>query len=205
MSHPNVLAVLGVGEHDGRAGPCCARSPRLPAARHANLSAFECALAASVDAAGPRLATGGRVPFLGAVSVLGSVLLVSWGRSLLELRAPRAQSAGTVVAAPAPAPAVPLEVSATLIRRTSGDSEPLADGDVVRAGDRLALELRAPEPVWVYVLDEDAAGEREPTAARHAGPGPVTRLAEQLASGHDPNLWLRRFTARHGPPESARP
>jgi len=283
---------------------------RSPDARHANLSAFERALAASVDAVEPRLASGRRVPFLLAVAVLGAVLLVSLWLSVLELRAPRAQLAGAVGSAPAPAPAGQLEVSATLIRRTAGGSEPLVDGGVVRAGDRLALELRAPEPVWIYVLDEDAAGgayalfplddleqrnplvagvnhrlpgalrgrdlawqvgerggtetflvvasrsarpeidavERGLTAAAqaspaargprsspgggpsdragasrvergveglveetqapagpHAGPGPVTRLAERLASMHDPNLWLWRITARHGPPEPGRP
>ncbi len=124
-----------------------------PAARHANLSAFERSLAASVGL----VAGSSRWPLVaaGAVVLLGTVALL-WPARL----SPPTVSVPTSAARPAAGleAARPLEVDATLVRRTASGSEPLLDGGIVRAGDRLSLELRTTEPVWVYVLNEDATG-----------------------------------------------
>lgn len=61
---------------------------------------------------------------------------------------------------PSPAPPPAFAVEASFVRRDSGRSPRLTAGDVVRPGDHLSLEFRAPRPAWVYVLNEDEHGER---------------------------------------------
>lgn len=56
-------------------------------------------------------------------------------------------------------PASALNVTATLFRADAAQDTPLQTGDPVRVGDQLWLELQTDEPVHVYVLDEDEAGE----------------------------------------------
>lgn len=67
------------------------------------------------------------------------------------------------IASPAPAPAEPAvaayDVEATLLRRSGGGREALAQGDRVRPGDQLSLEFQATREAWVYVLNEDERGE----------------------------------------------
>lgn len=55
-------------------------------------------------------------------------------------------------------PTLPPQLQATLLRTGTATREPLADGDRLAPGDRLALEVRTPEPVHLYVLNEDDAG-----------------------------------------------
>jgi hypothetical protein len=57
------------------------------------------------------------------------------------------------------------------------------DGGIVRADDRLALALRSAEPVWVYVLDEDATG-----AAWTLFPLAGLESTNPLAAGEDHRL-----------------
>ena len=57
-----------------------------------------------------------------------------------------------------PAVIAPPEVEAELVRGEEDLGAPLATGDLVAPGDRIALELRAAEPVHAYVLSEDDAG-----------------------------------------------
>jgi hypothetical protein len=62
-------------------------------------------------------------------------------------------------ARPAPAPVARLAAQAVLWRTREGERVPLADGGAVQPGDHLHLEFASAEPVHVYVLNEDAAGE----------------------------------------------
>ncbi len=55
--------------------------------------------------------------------------------------------------------ASPLSVEASLFRGGGGAEAPLLDGDRVQSGDALFLELRAEDPVHVYVINEDERGE----------------------------------------------
>jgi len=265
---------------------------REPGSRHANLSAFERALAASIDGVAARGLRGSF--YANAVLAFGALLLI-W---VIATELPRTDP-GIGANVPQPAKAAepaepiaprPLEVSATMLRRTASGSEPLVDGGVVRPGDRLSLDVRAAEPVWLYVLNEDATGaayalfplpgletrnplvagsahrlpgpldghdfswqvgpgggsetfvviasraarsdvesllgtlakprsggaavgsrtqrgvdqlvDEAPPRAGTSGqtpPGPVTRLADQLARAREPGLWLWRFRAAHAP------
>jgi len=65
--------------------------------------------------------------------------------------------------APASAPVVPTgayTVDASFFKRTADAATPLANGDRVRPGDRLSLQIRASRASHVYVLNEDEQGER---------------------------------------------
>lgn len=53
-----------------------------------------------------------------------------------------------------------LQVEATLYREAAERAELVAPGGEVAPGDRLFLEVEAPEPVHVYVLNEDDRGSR---------------------------------------------
>ena len=166
-SIPNLLA------HAGEVPPLRALRPDLsgdmhdsvlralaaePGARHASLSAFESSLARTLDGAPAGVGAPARSrnvwgwTALAAVAVLVAALLLArpWTPVAIEQR--------PTVATPAPAPTPPLAVSATLVRRSARGTEPLLDGATVHTGDRLALDLRVEEPVWAYVLDEDATG-----------------------------------------------
>ncbi len=62
-----------------------------------------------------------------------------------------------VVEPAAPAPRA-LELRAAMLRSTDEGVEELAEGDRVRPGDRLSLEIEAPETVHVWVVNEDLDG-----------------------------------------------
>jgi hypothetical protein len=51
-------------------------------------------------------------------------------------------------------------VDAAFVKRTGTAATVLANGDRVRPGDRLSLRRRTTRPSYVYVLNEDEAGER---------------------------------------------
>ena len=53
-----------------------------------------------------------------------------------------------------------LQVDAVLYREANGTAEVLSSGAGVTPGDRLFLEVEAPEPLHVYVLNEDDRGNR---------------------------------------------
>jgi len=53
----------------------------------------------------------------------------------------------------------PLQVDAALYRDRGGRAEALADGATTRPGDRLFLAVTSREPIYLYVLNEDAHGE----------------------------------------------
>ncbi len=54
--------------------------------------------------------------------------------------------------------AEPPKVDVALYRTRAGEPEPIATGGAVRPGDQLSLAVESPEPVHVYVLDEDRTG-----------------------------------------------
>jgi hypothetical protein len=74
----------------------------------------------------------------------------------------RATAEPAVAAVPveAAAPSAPRALEVTAAMRRSGDDGDveLADGDRVRPGDRLSLEIEAAEPVHVWVVNEDLDG-----------------------------------------------
>jgi hypothetical protein len=79
---------------------------------------------------------------------------------IVAVRARRPEVAARIQP-PTPALVLPAtyDVDASLVRRTGGRYEHLADGDRVAPGDRLSLEFRATRRAWVYVLNEDERGE----------------------------------------------
>jgi serine/threonine protein kinase len=58
-----------------------------------------------------------------------------------------------------PGSAASIVASAALLLERGGVERALAPGDAVKPGDGLALKFQASEPMHVYVLDEDRAGE----------------------------------------------
>jgi hypothetical protein len=56
-----------------------------------------------------------------------------------------------------PAPRA-LELRTAMLRSTDEGAEELAEGDRIRPGDRLSLEIEAPETVHVWVVNEDLDG-----------------------------------------------
>ena len=154
-----------------------------PGARHASLSAFESNLARTLDVA-PTDAGAPRRPrnvWGWTALAAGAVLVAAF--LLARPRPPVAIEQRPTVATPTPAPTPALTVTATLVRRSDLGTEPLLDGATVRAGDRLALDLRVEEPVWAYVLEEDATG-----AVFALFPLPQLDTGNPLAPGVDHRL-----------------
>jgi len=139
--------------------------------RYPDAAAMERALGATLAPAS-RPAPSARRALVGAAALLAVVLTLAWlaGRPRRKVEAvapavvaPSATPSGAPSGAPQnapPAPAViaPPEVDAELVRGDEDLGAPLATGDLVAPGDRIALELRAAEPVHAYVLSEDDAG-----------------------------------------------
>jgi len=101
---------------------------------------------------------------------VGTVPDSSWGktsgaRTLLLAAAVVAVSAAAwfgrgLLPSPGPVTAVSTyEVEASLLRRDGGVLERLSPGDRVYLGESLSLRFRATRPAWVYVLNQDDAGE----------------------------------------------
>jgi serine/threonine protein kinase len=77
-----------------------------------------------------------------------------------------------------PAPVEPPRLEWTLLRVHQGSHEALDDGDRIRPGQHLAMELRSDESLHVYVLNEDERGE-----VFVLFPVPGTNLRNPLAAG----------------------
>ena len=153
-----------------------------PEARHANLAAFERALSAAIGARDDQVRSRHIVALIAAALVLGVAATLVFVR--VRPAPPTAPAAGTA-ATPVPSAPAPtaLSASATLLRRTPSGSEALVDGGAVRAGDRLVLQFRSPEPVWLYVFNEDAGG-----AASALFPLPRLATTNPLAAGREHQL-----------------
>ncbi len=154
---------------------------RDPAARFRDTGELEAALLASIAPAA-RVAARPPGPRVNGWLALAAVLAAASALAWFALRRPSAPEplasraaepapataptlAPTEAGAPAAAPATTapargaLAPEVTLLRRSGAGVQPLADGGRIAVGDRLALDVRSDEPVWVYVFDEDAAGE----------------------------------------------
>ncbi len=82
-----------------------------------------------------------------------------------------------------PRPRGGLSLQAMLFRSRAGRVEPIATGGSVRPGDHLFLTVESPEPVHLYVLDEDVMG-----AAFVLFPLPDTEPANPLPAGRRHSL-----------------
>lgn len=145
---------------------------RDPSQRFQSAGAMEAALSASIDEhpstgelRSPRVLRGLLLATAAAVGLTVSVLLIS--RFTTTLHGPagnfggeRARDFAGIGASPHPTVPTPrLEAKASLFRRTGSRDRPLpSSGARVRPGDRLFLDLKAQEPMYTYVLNEDDAG-----------------------------------------------
>ena len=125
-----------------------------PAKRFASAAEMSRTLA---EAADPRRSPALSRPRSFAIAVglaAAAVLIIMGVRSRRPPVTARVQPPAAATALPAT-----YDVDASLVRRTAGRYERLADGDRVAPGDRLSLEFRATRRAWVYVLNEDEKGE----------------------------------------------
>jgi len=114
-----------------------------PVARFGSVGELERVLSGQREAPAPAAAPPRRTPWIWAVA---AVLVVAIGIAVLRPDGPSVD------------PTAPPQLTATLLRTGAADREPLADGASLAPGDRLTLEVRTPEPVHLYVLNEDDAG-----------------------------------------------
>jgi hypothetical protein len=96
------------------------------------------------------------------VAALGTVAVFATRRAEKTAPSPAVTAPAPDAAGPSTAPpaAAPYAVEASFLRRGRDEAARLVSGDRVRPGDRLSLEVRTSRPAWVYVLNEDEAGER---------------------------------------------
>jgi len=115
------------------------------------------------DPVSPGAPPRSRIPFralalVALVTALGIAAIGPW-------RARRADHEAPGVAPPVAPGAGSYAVEASFLRRdrarggAGSSSMRLVTGDRVRPGDRLSLEVRSSQPMWVYVLNEDERGE----------------------------------------------
>jgi hypothetical protein len=135
-----------------------------PSARYADTAALERALVPLLSTAPAATKRSPLVPALAVIVALVAAWLV------FAPRTPKRVAATIPVEPPAeptanPEPptaraivVTPPAVEAELVRGEEDLGAPLANGDLVAPGDRLALEMRANEPVYAYVLSEDDKG-----------------------------------------------
>jgi len=119
-----------------------------PASRYASAGAMEQALTGALGLAVPEAAGAETRPEQGArhqwiwISLASAATIIVI--SLLLLLVLRSG---------------PFSAEAVLFRLADGREERLAPGSLVRPGDRLVLEMSAPEAFYAYVLSEDENGE----------------------------------------------
>lgn len=126
--------------------------------RYPSVGAMEQALAA-VAGVRPQVAVGVPAAWraLAGIAALGLIVGASGFWSLLHRTGPK--PGGLQEVPVASAPQGPLAAKASLFRRVGSRDLPLsAEGAVVRPGDRLFLALRANEPMYTYVLNQDQSG-----------------------------------------------
>jgi hypothetical protein len=123
---------------------------REPSQRFASAGEMEAALASALEG-GDRRSRSRRPsrPLVAALVVAAAASMAT----VMILR----QERGFRPAAPVAVG--PVAVDAGLYRVRDGAVTALAGGEAVGPGDHLYLEVEAPEPVHLYVLNEDAAGE----------------------------------------------
>ncbi len=153
-----------------------------PKARPADAAAFERALARSLtpEALAAQVAkavevrrawsrTLRPVALVSAAALLTLLVTSQWlgrgeqrGTPLAEQATPETTSEAAPppvqVQVATPPPAAPSLDVAAFVRTRDGASERVVSGSLVRVGDELSLDVRAGEPLHVYVLNEDDAG-----------------------------------------------
>lgn len=132
-----------------------------PRNRFRSAAEMERALAATIGAA-PVLrdpsrvrGNGRRIAWLaGAAALLGIVLaIIFWPHPAPDPIPPVPNPIDDHVAPPA------LTATVTLFRRSDGQTVPLsATGGRIAPGDRISMEVRGTEPMYLYVLDDDNEG-----------------------------------------------
>jgi serine/threonine protein kinase len=134
-----------------------------PTRRYLSAGAMGRALAITLGARG----TGARRSVARSVGVAAlaaaGIVAVSW---LIGSRSPHrdvrpdsTRPAATSAPSNASWAAKPLQARASLFRHLEARDEPLPSGATVAPGDRLFLEVSSEQPMHVYVLDEDEAGD----------------------------------------------
>jgi serine/threonine protein kinase len=123
-----------------------------PATRFAAAPALIAAFATASEERPPRRSL--RAIMLWMATALGFVA-ISW--TVLG-RSPR-RPAPAAPSARAPAAANAYDVSASFLRRGPSGAAHLDSGDRVAPGDRISLEFRSTQRMWVYVIDADERGE----------------------------------------------
>jgi serine/threonine-protein kinase len=138
-----------------------ALEPR-PEDRYPSAGELEAALSQEMAKPVPRQSAW----WFAAAAIASTALVAAW---LIGDRSSRQQpltvSAGaSLPPSPAPAPAVPAlqpyTVEAAFLKWTNHEDQRLANDERVRPGDDILLTLRASTPVYVYVYNEDAAGQK---------------------------------------------
>lgn len=119
-----------------------------PADRFSSAGAMEEALRATLHPAGEERAASGRrwrgfpsTALIGSAVLCASAVLMAWRY-------------GIIGGEPAAVPAV----EARFLRVDGAGGIPLGNGDVVRVGDRVRVEIRSDHPVFVYLFNEDDRG-----------------------------------------------
>jgi hypothetical protein len=173
-----------------------------PRRRFADAAAMERALLGALSGSTGRGAPRWRMPIAALALVLAAAL--AWralrppaseraagpgppGAPATDTPAPGRLAGAARPAVPGPAP-VTLSVDATLFRSRAGDVAPLATGGEIEPGDRLFLQLFAPEKVHAYVLDEDGSGHETvlfPCAGADARNPLAAGVAHRLPGGGD--------------------
>jgi len=137
------------------------RALRLnPSERFATVGAMEQALALTLGSMARneerrRRFQGTAIAAVAIVAVIAGVLL---GRGIFGSRPETRPGLELPMVSGPPAPA-PLTAEAELVRRAGDREERLGPGARVAPGDRLSLLIRNSDSMYVYVLNEDAAGE----------------------------------------------
>ncbi len=137
------------------------RALRLnPAERYATVGAMEQALALTLGAMARseerrRRFQGIAIAAVATVAVIAGVVL---GRELFGTK-PEFRSGAEIPMVEAPPAPVPLTAEVELMRRAGDREERLATGARISPGDKLSLLIRNSDSMYVYVLNEDAAGE----------------------------------------------
>jgi serine/threonine-protein kinase len=132
-----------------------------PAERYATAGAMELDLAVTLGAMARR--EGIRRRFQGvALAAIVSIALVAGvviGHQMISKPKPEPGRGGVNQVNGAPIAPAPLTAEVTLMRRVGDREEPLAPGARIAPDQRLSLLVRGSDSMYVYVLDEDAAGE----------------------------------------------
>ena len=155
----------------------------VPAKRFASAGDMERALGALAHPWDPSRRGWWVAGVLAAASLMAVASLLAWMVFRFGSRSPGSNARPAPAAEPASSQ--PLSASAVLFMDRAGGPTPLRPGDPIAPGDALFLRLSSSEPVYAYVLDEDAKGALYTLfPVRGASPGnPLPAAAEHRLPG----------------------